>query len=140
MIASMISELKTIFFWVGVVLGAFSALMLLNFITISISSKKKDIGVLRAIGARKGDVFKIFFSESLFIGMLCFILASVATYIVEFFLNKSFIDKIGITVLEFGIVNIGLIFAIALAITFISTIFPVLHSSRKPPVEAIRSL
>ena len=140
MIASMISQLKTIFFWVGVVLGAFSALMLLNFITISISSKKKDIGVLRAIGARKGDVFKIFFSESLFIGMLCFILASVATYIVEFFLNKSFIDKIGITVLEFGIVNIGLIFAIALAITFISTIFPVLHSSRKPPVEAIRSL
>ena len=139
-IAELISQLKTIFFWVGVVLGAFSALMLLNFITISISSKKKDIGVLRAIGARKGDVFKIFFSESLFIGMLCFALASVATYVVEYFLNKSFITKIGITVLEFGIINIGLIFAIALVITFISTIFPVLHSSRKPPVEAIRSL
>ena len=139
-IASLIDSLKQAFFWVGLVMGVFAALMLLNFITVSISSKKKDIGILRAIGARKIDVFKIFYSESLFIGMVCFILATIATFVVEMFLNNYFVEKINISVLSFGVINIGLILAIALLITFISTIFPVTHASRKPPVEAIRSL
>ena len=139
-IASLIDSLKQAFFWIGLVMGVFAALMLLNFITVSISSKKKDIGILRAIGARKIDVFKIFYSESLFIGMVCFILATIATFVVEMFLNNYFVEKINISVLSFGVINIGLILAIALLITFISTIFPVTHASRKPPVEAIRSL
>ena len=140
MIAELVSNLKKIFFWVGIVLGVFSSLMLLNFITISISSKKKDIGILRAIGARKIDVFKIFYSESLFIGLICFLLAVIATAVVEIILNNTFIEEIGITILSFGLINIGMILSISLLVTFVATILPVMHSSKKPPVEAIRAL
>ena len=139
-IVSMIDLLKNIFFWVGVGFGVFAALMLLNFITISVASKKKDIGILRAIGARKSDVFKIFFAESLFIGALCSLLSIIAAYVAQFFLDRYFVEQIDLSILQFGIINVGLIVVIALCISFIATIFPVIHASRKPPVESIRAL
>ena len=139
-IVDLISVLKNVFLWVGVGFGVFAALMFLNFITISISSKKKDIGILRAIGARKSDVFKIFFSESLFIAAVCALLSIILTFIAEFFLDRYFIEEIGISILQFSIITVGLVIGVALIVAFIATIFPVIHSSRKPPVESIRAL
>ena len=136
----LISVLKNIFLWTGVGFGVFAALMMLNFITISIASKKKDIGILRAIGARKSDVFKIFFAESLFIATVCIVLSLGFTFIAEFFLDRYFIEQITISILQFSFATVGLVVAVALIISVIATIIPVLHSSKKPPVESIRAL
>ena len=140
MVVSLIVLLKNIFLWVGVGFGVFAALMLLNFITTSISSKKREIGILRAIGARKIDVFKIFFSESLFIAAICALLSIIITLVTQFFLDRYFVSQIDISVLQFNPLTLIFIIAIAAVISFIATIIPVLHSSRKPPVESIRSL
>ena len=139
-IVSMINVLKQVFFWIGVGFGVFAALMFLNFITVSIASKQKDIGILRAIGARKSDVFKIFFSESLFIATVCTILALIFTFVAEFFLDRYFVSEIGISVLQFSFITVGLVMAVSLFIALIATFIPVLHSSKKPPVESIRAL
>ena len=139
-VVEMISMLKNIFFWMGVGFGVFSALMLLNFITVSVASKKKDIGILRAIGARKSDVFKIFFVESLFIAAICSLISIIGAFVAQFFMDRSFVDRIGISILQFSPITVGLIIAIALAISFVATIFPVISASRKPPVESIRAL
>ena len=114
--------------------------MFLNFISVSIAGKQKDIGILRAIGARKSDVFKIFFSESLFIAGVCAVLALIFTFTAEFFLDSYFVSEISVSILQFSFVTVGLVAAIALVIAFVATIIPVLHSSRKPPVESIRAL
>ena len=139
-IVEMIALLKNIFFWVGVGFGVFAALMLLNFITVSVASKKKDIGVLRAIGARKSDVFKVFFVESLFIAALCSLISIIGAFIAQFFMDRYFVEQIGISILQFSPITVGLIIAIAVTIAFIATIIPVIHASRKPPVESIRAL
>ncbi|MBR0439979.1 MAG: ATP-binding cassette domain-containing protein [Bacilli bacterium] len=139
-VVAMIIILKNVFLWVGVGFGVFAALMLLNFISVSISTKKRDIGILRAIGARKIDVFKIFFSESLFIAAICSILAISITIVTDMSLDNYFISEIGLSILQFNIITFLLIIGIALVISFIATLLPVLHSSRKPPVESIRSL
>ena len=139
-IVEMIGVLKNVFLWVGVGFGIFSALMLLNFITVSVASKKKDIGILRAIGARKSDVFKIFFVESLFIAAICSLISIIGAFIAQFFLDRYFVSEIGISVLQFSPITVGLIVAIALVISFIATIIPVINASRKPPVESIRAL
>ena len=139
-IVEMINILKQVFFWVGVGFGVFAALMFLNFISVSIAGKQKDIGILRAIGARKSDVFKIFFSESLFIAGVCAVLALIFTFTAEFFLDSYFVSEISVSILQFSFVTVGLVAAIALVIAFVATIIPVLHSSRKPPVESIRAL
>ena len=139
-IVEMIALLKNIFFWVGVGFGLFAALMLLNFITVSVANKKKDIGILRAIGARKSDVFKIFFVESLFIAAICSLISIIGAFIAQFFMDRSFVQQIGISILQFSPITVGLIIAIAVTIAFIATIIPVISASRKPPVESIRAL
>ncbi len=136
----MINQLKTIFLYVGLVVAVFAALMLFNFISSSISSKTKEIGILRAVGARGTDLFKIFFCESGVIAIICVILAVAGSIITCNSLNASLAENINLVLLKFGIINIGLIFAGALIISLIGTFIPVLIASKKQPVESIRKL
>ena len=142
---SLVNQFKQIFLYVGIGTGALAAVLLANFISASINNKKKDIGILRAVGAKSGDVFKVFWSESGIIALICFLLASVAAGVVCAVLNNVFtginIGTIaGIKILNFNIVNIGIILAVAILISILATLFPVLRAAKKPPVEAIRSL
>ena len=65
-----IDTLEMVFLWIGVVVAIFAMLLLFNFISVSITHKKKEIGILRAVGARSTDVFKIFYAESAIITII----------------------------------------------------------------------
>lgn len=140
MILDLVSVLKTVFLITGIVFGSFAALMLLNFIASSISSKTKEIGILRAVGARGSDLFKIFFSESGLVTIICLAIAIVGSIFGCFFLNEYMIKEAGVAFLNFGIINIIMMTAGAIIILFLGTFFPVLIASKKPPVESIRAL
>ena len=137
---NLIATLKTIFLIIGIVFGVFAALMLLNFISSSITSKIKEIGILRAVGARGSDLFKIFFSESGFVSAICIVISIVASIFICQYLNTEIAGNFGFQMLNFGIINIGLIIAGAAVIAFVGTFIPVLIASKKPPVESIRTL
>ena len=137
---NLIATLKTIFLIIGIVFGVFAALMLLNFISSSITSKIKEIGILRAVGARGSDLFKIFFSESGFVSAICIVISIVASIFICRYLNTEIAGNFGFQMLNFGVINIGLIIAGAVVIAFIGTFIPVLIASKKPPVESIRTL
>ncbi|MFP7699748.1 MAG: ATP-binding cassette domain-containing protein [Candidatus Phytoplasma pyri] len=69
----------TVFFTIG------------RFVKQSIQFKKKEIGILRALGARGKDVFKIFFSEGFVIAILIAIFGILFFYLVplkDFFINQ----------------------------------------------------
>ena len=140
MFLELIQELEKIFLYVGLGLGLLAAFFLLNFISVSISAKKKDIGILRAVGARGSDVFKIFYAESFIIAFICFVLATIGSYVLTFFLNRTIADTIKMSLLHFGVLNIGLIFGVAIFVSVIATFLPVFFAARKSPVEAIRAL
>ncbi len=135
-----IGQMERIFLIVGIVMGVFAALMLLNFISVSISAKRKDIGILRAVGARGVDVFKIFFAEAFIIAIICFAFATVGAYVVCQALNNSLINIVSIKLLDFNIVNVGFVFAVSMGVSLIATFFPVYFASKKSPVESIRAL
>ena len=137
---SLITTLKTVFLIVGAVCGVFAALMLLNFISTSIAAKTKEIGILRAVGARGSDLFKIFFSESGLIAAICSVIAIIGSGIACWRLNVMMAEEVGISLLDFNILNIGLILAGAVLITILGTLIPVIIAAKKPPVESIRSL
>ncbi len=137
---NLINSLKQIFLYVGIVVAVFAALMLFNFISSSISSKTKEIGILRAVGARGTDLFKIFFCESGIISLICVILAVISSIITCNSLNNSLAENINLVLLKFGIINVGLILAGALLISLAGTFIPVLIASKKQPVESIRQL
>ena len=140
MFLSLIKTLQKVFLIVGLVVGAIAALFLLNFIAVSISAKRKDIGILRAVGARGSDVFKIFYAEAFIIALICFILASVGSFIVCFFLNKSLVKAVSMQLLNFGPINIALIFGVSIFVSVLATFLPVFFAAKKSPVESIRAL
>ena len=140
MVDSMISEFKQIFLYVGIVLAAFSALLLSNFISVSISNKRREIGILRAVGARSLDVFKIFFSESFFITALCVLLSIIGSVVICGIVNGIVNELLGASLFVFGILSIAVLLGVALVTVVASTFLPVYNAARKKPVESIRSL
>ncbi len=140
-ITDTIDLLKIIFSVITGVFAVFASLMLFNFISVSISSKTREIGILRAIGARGIDVFKIFILEALMITGTCFILSTVASLVICSLANKSLIGSmIGMSVLNFGVLSVLMLLAMTVFISFVATLSPVIKASKKSPVDSIRSL
>lgn len=136
-----VKSFSVAFVYVGLVFMAFSVLQLLNFITASVSAKKKEIGILRAIGARKADVFNIFMAESAVIAGICLFLACVGTLICTEVLNAALGSRFGLaaTVFVFGPVPTLLMAGIAVFVALAGTFFPVYIYALKNPVDIIRS-
>ncbi len=124
------------------VLALFSALLLFNFISASINAKRKDIGILRAVGARGIDVFKIFIVEGLAITLCCFALGCAGGAAACAAVNSVLIAQglVSYGLFSFGIFNALFVLAIALATALIATAVPVLITVGKKPVEAIRAI
>lgn len=141
MVDSMLADLSKVFLYVGLGFAVFAGLMLANFISTSISYKKQEIGILRAIGARSNDVFKIFFAESLIIAAVNFVLSSVGVGVVTAIINYYFRNNIGIyiTVLNFGIRQILLLMVISVFVALVASFIPVKRIASKHPIDAIRN-
>ena len=133
--------LSKYFFWIGVGFAAFAALMLANFIGTSISYKKQEIGILRAIGSRSNDVFRIFFAESFIIAMINFVLSAVGVFIATALINTLLRQNVGIliTVLSFGVRQIVLLLAVSILVAFLASFLPVKRIASKRPIDAIRN-
>ena len=139
--ARMFDDMSFVFAIIGAVLAVISALLLFNYISVSISDKRKEIGILRAVDARGSDVFKIFICESLMIAIICGVLAIVAAIVACFIINTvTASSAIAIQLLNFGLINGLIVLGIALVVAFIGTILPVFFAARKVPVESIRAL
>ena len=136
----MIESLSKIFLIAGGVIAVFACLLLSNFISMSISNKKREIGILRAVGARGSDVFKIFFSESFTITLICTVISIATSIGVCIILNQEVIDSLGASIFNFGVVSMGIIFALAILTAVVSTFLPVRNAAKKKPVESIRAL
>ena len=133
--------MSKIFLYVGLGLALFAALLMTNYIATTISYKKREIGILRAVGARSVDVFGIFLNESLIIAFINFVLASVATFGFVYYINDALRNKynLTLTILNFGIRQVGLILLIAVGVAALASALPVFNISRKKPIDAIRS-
>lgn len=130
-----------VFLYIGIGFAVFAALLMSNFIAISVANKKQEIGILRAIGSRSNDVFRIFFSESFIIAAINFVISSSITAFITFFANSYLREQYNllITVLHFGIRQISLLFVICIAVATIASYLPVRHIAAKRPIDAIKN-
>ncbi len=140
MVDDMVKTMSTVFLYTGLVFALFAALLLSNFISVSISQKKREIGILRAVGARSLDVFKIFFSESFTITAICIALSTASSIAVCNLINSSLMDYIGASLFVFGIISFIILVAISLLTAIIATFLPVYNAAKKKPVDSIRSI
>ena len=133
--------LSKYFLYIGIGFALFAALMLANFIGTSISYKKQEIGILRAIGSRSNDVFRIFFAESFIIAVINFVLSCIGVFAATSIINYMLRTQAGIliTVLSFGPRQVLLLLAVSILVAFLASFFPVKRIASKRPIDAIRN-
>lgn len=132
--------LKAIFFVAGTVSACLSIFLFANFVSNSISEKEKDIGVLRANGARGSDIFKMFFSESGILCVGCTALSIIVSSLCSIALNNGIAKGIKTSIIHFGILNVGVIIGIAILSCFLGMLFPILKISIKTPNQLIKNI
>lgn len=117
----------------------FTILLFSNFIYISITYSKKQIGILRALGTSKNDVIKIFLYESIVVGIISYIISIILWFISINLLNNSlFGDK---TYILNGIVTNPLVpiimFIYTIIISIIITLISLSKITKIKPIDAI---
>lgn len=135
-----VKRISKIFLVVGIAVAIFAALLLSNFISASIVSKRKDIGILRAVGAKSADIFKIFFAESGFIAFVCIFISTIASAVICSIINNNLAENLGAKLFAFGVTPFILLVLISLLTTFLATFFPVRKAAIKKPIESITSV
>lgn len=124
---------------VSIIFVLFTYLLFSNFIAISISYCKKEIGILRALGASSFDIIKIFGYESLIIGFISYVFSLIGWLTSCNLLNEKWFGGLNFTLN--GLVTnpiipvIMLIFVIFIAL-FITTT-SVTKITKIKPIEAI---
>jgi len=136
-----VKSLSQIFLYAGIGCALFAALLLYNFISVSIQHRKREIGILRALGARKGDVFLIFVVECLLIALIAWGVACAIAIIGPVVINGILKNHLGVpvTLLAFGFRQLMIMLAVSVAIGVIGCFLPTYRAARKKPVDAIRS-
>jgi putative ABC transport system permease protein len=117
-----------------------SSIMIAIITYISVLERTKEIGILRALGARKKDVSRVFNSENLIIGFIAGIVGIGITYlliipvnmIIEFYSDMP-------NVASLRIIDATILVIISVMLAFMAGFIPARLASRKDPVIALRT-
>ena len=146
--AEMISSLSgDIMDAITIVLIAFSSISLvvssimIGIITyISVLERTKEIGILRALGARKKDITRVFNAETFIIGIFSGVLGVVIAYFLTIPTNIIIENLSGLdNVAKLNIVHAIILIIISLTLTVIGGAIPARMASKKDPVVALRT-
>lgn len=148
MVALLMSSITTIIDVISYVLIAFVAISLvvssimIGIITyISVLERTKEIGILRAIGASKKDVSRVFNAETFIVGLTAGVIGIIVTVLLNIPITMIVRDLTGIMVLKASLPwvgGVGLII-ISVVLTFIAGLIPSSIAAKKDPVEALRT-
>ena len=146
-VAILMSSITTIINSISYVLIAFVSISLvvssvmIGIITyISVLERTKEIGILRAIGASKKDVSRVFNAETLIVGLAAGLLGIGITELLSVPINiiiKNLTDISNVAALP-PIAGVILVI-ISVVLTMLSGLIPAIFAARRDPVESLRS-
>ena len=143
----LMNSVTTIVNVIGYVLIAFVSISLIvssimiGIITyISVLERTKEIGILRAIGASKKDISRVFNAETFIIGITSGTLGIIITCILNVFINIIIKKVTGVVVsASLPIMAAIILIAISTILTMIAGLIPSKVASKKDPVIALRT-
>lgn len=106
---------------------------------ISVLERRKEIGILRSIGASKADIRRVFNAETLIVGALAGLLGVGVSVLVTIPANIYVADRFGVQDIATLPVGAGVILVvISMGLTFLAGLLPASKAAREDPVEALR--
>ena len=147
LVGTMMNSITSIIDMISYVLMAFvsvslivSSIMIGIITYISVLERTKEIGILRAIGARKKDISRVFNAETCIIGFVSGCIGIMITILLNIPISIVVEKLSGVqNVASLPVVGAIVLILISLVLTTVAGIIPSKIASKKDPVEALRS-
>lgn len=138
-VLAFLSILRYVVLGLSIALSLLVVVLLYSFISASIRSTKKQIGILRALGAKQSDTFKIYAGEGFLVTIFALIVASVLLAVVAPLLNLVFSQMYGY---YFSLISIewwvyAVMAALTVVVTLLAVLLPLRKFSKITPISAI---
>jgi putative ABC transport system permease protein len=137
--------LKILLAFIGTLTLGIGGVGLMNIMLVSVTQRTREIGVEKALGARRRHIFLQFLAEALTITFIGGLLGIVLAYVVAFSVGRLTLYSAMATHAEAGDIRlminpITLIVAVLIlgAVGLISGMVPAIRASRLDPIEALR--
>ncbi len=143
-INSFFSIVRGILIVFGVIIMSISAMGMLNTLSVSLLQRTKEVGILKALGAKRSDIFKMFIFEAFLISFLGGSLGLLFGYGGAKGINTGvnfLAQKYGVISMNFVQLPSAFVMSIIIFIFFlglITGIFPALRASKIHALEALR--
>ncbi|GAA5434616.1 MULTISPECIES: ABC transporter permease [Haloarcula] len=137
-INSFLNTLQLALLGIGSISLVVASVAILNVMLMSTIERRGEIGVLRAVGIRRGEVLRMILTEAMFLGVVGGIVGAILSLAVGFVMF-NLITGDAIAVLEWEssqYLLYGFVFAVVTSV--LSGIYPAWKASNDRPVEALR--
>ncbi len=114
-----------------------SAIMIIVVLYISVSERTQEIGILRAIGARKKDIRNMFVSESFLIGLVSGVFAVLIAYGVQLLINNATQNAFKATIVSISPGNAIFGIAISIIISLLAALAPSRRAAKLDPRDSL---
>lgn len=146
-----VDQIDSAFVIIRSVLGGFgmialfvAAIGIFNTMTISLLERTHEIGIMKAIGGRNGDVAKIFIAEAAIIGIMGGLLGVASGWVLGFAIN-AFVNFLATSVggeansIFFVPLNfVGIVVLFSFVVSTLAGVLPARRASKLNPLEALR--
>ena len=147
LVGVMMNSVSQIIDTISYVLIAFVAISLIvssimiGIITyISVLERTKEIGILRAIGASKKDISRVFNAETFIVGLIAGLLGIGITILLNIPINSIIYTLTGVEVnVALPVAGGVILVLISMILTIIAGLIPAKMASKRDPVEALRT-
>ena len=119
-------------------------LLVTNLISLSITGRKKEIGILSALGTSNKDIAKIFIIETLVIATITFVVVLIGSFVFAAVFNQYYSQKekliLNIPYFNVDVLTVVTIAVASIGLPLLGALLPLRKISKFKPIDAIRNL
>ena len=136
-----VTALQRIFVIICAALVVALVLMVINMISFSITNRKREIGILSALGTSNKDITWIFLLETLLIAILCFVLGLTAILITQPVINIKYSVEYPYVLPYFNVdlVTVAVLVVASFGLLMLAALIPTRKIAKLKPIDAIRN-